>query len=116
MSAQLPLTDSDLVTLLAIVRLGEEAYGVPLCDEITSIAGKSAALASVYKALERLESAGLVASRMGEPSAERGGRAKRFVRVTERGLRAIDETRTALNRLWRDVPAFGKNVRARKAQ
>lgn len=100
------LSDSDLMILLAILRLGEEAYGVPLCDELTSLTGKKAALASVYKTLERVEAAGLVASRMGEPSAERGGRAKRFVRVTDKGLRAIDTTRAALNRLWQDVPAF----------
>jgi len=111
MSAPVLLNDSELVMLLAILRLGEEAYGVPLCDEIASVTGKSAALASVYKALERLEEAGFVASRMGQPSAERGGRAKRFVRVTDKGLRAIDETRTALNRLWRDVPVFGKRAK-----
>ena len=116
MSERFWLNDSDLVTLLAILRLGEEAYGVPLCDEMALITGKSAALASVYKALERLEASGLVASRMGQPSAERGGRAKRFVRVTEKGLRAIDETRAALNRLWRDVPAFGTDVRTGKAR
>jgi DNA-binding PadR family transcriptional regulator len=116
MSSHLPLDDSDLVTLLAILRLGEEAYGVPLCDEMTAIAGRRAALASVYKALDRLEKSGLIASRMGQPSSERGGRAKRFVRVTNQGLRAIDETRTALNRLWRDVPAFGEDGTTREAQ
>lgn len=51
-----------------------------------------------------------------QPSVERGGRAKRFVHVTEKGLRAIDEARTTLNRLWRDVPAFGKDVTTWKAQ
>lgn len=106
----------DLMILLAILRLGEEAYGVPLCDEITSLTGKHAALASVYKALERLEAAGLIASRMGEPSAERGGRAKRFVRVTDRGLRAIDHTRAALNDLWQDVPTFASGVKTRGAR
>lgn len=105
------LNAQDLMILLAILRLGEEAYGVPLCDEIMSFTGKNAALASVYKALERLEAAGLVASRMGKPSAERGGRAKRFVRVTEKGLLAIDRTRTALNRLWQDVPTFANDAK-----
>lgn len=113
--SELLLSDQDLVILLAILRLGDEAYGVPLCDEIASVTGKNAALASVYKALERLEAAGLVVSRMGQPSAERGGRAKRFVRVTERGLRAIDATRTALNRLWQDVPAFAQHPKKGRA-
>ena len=114
--SDLLLNDPDLMILLAILRLGEEAYGVPLCDEITSLTGKNAALASVYKALERLEEAGLVASRMGQPSAERGGRAKRFVRVTDKGLRAIDQTRTALNRLWQDVPAFANGAKTGRAR
>jgi DNA-binding PadR family transcriptional regulator len=77
--------------------------------------GKTAALASVYKTLERLEKRGLVTSRMGEPSAERGGRAKRFVRVTPQGLRAIDTTRMVLNSLWQDVPAFGKGMKKERA-
>ena len=104
------LNDAELMTLLAILRLGEEAYGVPLCGELTSITGKPAAIASVYKTLERLEERGLISSRMGEPSAERGGRAKRFVRVTSQGLRAIDTTRTLLSKLWQDVPTFGRGL------
>lgn len=102
------LSDSDLLVLLAICRLGEDAYAVPLCQELASLTGTPSALASVYKALARLEESGLVASRMGQPSAERGGRAKRFVRVTDKGMRAIDSTRTTLNRLWRDIPVLGK--------
>ena len=109
------LNDIDLMTLLAILRLGEEAYGVPLCRELTSITGRTAALASVYKTLERLEKRGLVTSRMGEPSAERGGRAKRFTRVTPLGIRAIDTTRSLLNSLWRDVPEFVKALRKEQA-
>jgi PadR family transcriptional regulator, regulatory protein PadR len=103
------------MTLLAILRLGEEAYGVSLYQELTSMTGRTAALASVYKTLERLEKRGLVASRMGEPSAERGGRAKRFARVTEQGLCAIDTTRILMNSLWQDVPAFGKRMKKGRA-
>jgi PadR family transcriptional regulator PadR len=109
------LNDSELMTLLATLRLGEEAYGVSLCQELALMTGKTAALASVYKTLERLEKRGLVTSRMGEPSAERGGRAKRFVRVTQQGLRAIDTTRMVLNSLWQDVPAFGKGMKKERA-
>jgi PadR family transcriptional regulator, regulatory protein PadR len=115
MEPHISLDDIDLMTLLAILRLGEEAYGVPLCKELTSMTGKTTALASVYKTLERLEKRGLVASRMGEPSAERGGRAKRFVRVTQQGLRGIDTTRIVLNSLWQDVPVFGKGMKKGQA-
>ena len=104
------LNDHDLMTLLAVLRLQDEAYGISLCREITAMTGRTAALASVYKTLDSLEQRGLLASRMGEPTAERGGRAKRFVRVTSRGERAIDTTRTLLNGLWKDVPTFGKGL------
>lgn len=109
------LNNTELLTLLAILRLGEEAYGVPLCRELTSMTGRTAALASVYKTLERLEKRGFVSSRMGEPTAERGGRAKRFTRITPLGVGAIDATRTLLNSLWQDVPAFSKALRKERA-
>ena len=109
------LNDAELMTLLAIFRLGEEAYGVALCRELTSMTGRTAALASVYKTCERLEGRGLVSSRMGEPSPERGGRAKRFLRVTPQGLRAIDTARALLSSLWQDVPSFGKGLGRRRA-
>jgi PadR family transcriptional regulator PadR len=115
MEPKTSLNDAELMTLLAIIRLGEEAYGVPLCRELTSMTGRTAALASVYKTLARLERRGLVTIRMGEPSAERGGRAKRFTRITPQGARAIDATRTLLNSLWQDVPAFGKAVGSGRA-
>ncbi len=115
MDALIPLDDSDLITLLAIRRLGEGAYGVSLCQELTSMTGKTAALASVYKTLERLEKRGLVTSQMGEPTAERGGRAKRFVRVTQQGLRSIDTTRRVLNHFWQDVPAFSQRMKREEA-
>ena len=108
MKTRLSLSDPELITLLAVLRLGDEAYGVPLSEEITSMTGRTSALASVYKTLRRLEERGLITSCMGEPTAERGGRAKRMARVTSSGMHAIDATRTLLNKLWKDVPAFGK--------
>jgi DNA-binding PadR family transcriptional regulator len=61
-------------------------------------------LGAVYAALERLERNGLVASTVGEPTAARGGRAKRFFRVTPRGLRSVKDTQRALVALWSGVP------------
>lgn len=109
------LNDTDLITLLAILRLGDEAYGVSIFREITAVTGRVAALASVYKTLERLEEWGFVVSRMGEPGPERGGRAKRFAQVTPDGLRAIDTTRSLLNKLWQDVPVYGSGLRKGRA-
>src|SRR5204863_145748 len=76
------LTDFELMILLAILRAGDEAYGVAIAREIEETAGRAAMLGAVYAALDRLERNGLVASIVGEPTAARGGRAKRFFRVT----------------------------------
>ena len=98
------LTDFELMILLAILRVGEEAYGVQIAQEIEAIAGRRILLGAAYAALDRLEDNGLIASRIGSPTPERGGRAKRFFRVTPRGVRAARDTQQALVALWRDVP------------
>src|SRR5712692_3743300 len=90
----------ELMVLLALMRLGENAYGVPIAREIEETSGRDVALGSVYLALERLEEKGLVSSELGEPTAERGGRAKRYFHVTARGLRDVRDTRRALTKLW----------------
>lgn len=103
MSRQL-LTDFELMILLAILRTGDTGYGVLIAREIEERGGRRVLLGAVYAALERLERTGFVASKLGEPSPERGGRAKRFYRVTPRGLRAVKDTQRALVALWTDVP------------
>src|SRR3974377_1997077 len=72
------LGEFELMALLALIRLGEDAYGVPICQEIEKRSGREAALGSVYAALERLEGKGFVTSRLGESTAVRGGRAKGY--------------------------------------
>jgi PadR family transcriptional regulator PadR len=98
------LTDFELMILLAILRLGDEAYGVPIGSEIESTGGRRVVIAAVYTALDRLERNGLVSSHLGEPTPERGGRAKRFFRVTQQGVRAVKDTQRALVALWNGVP------------
>jgi PadR family transcriptional regulator PadR len=98
------LTDFELMILLATLRVGDEAYGVQIAREIESTGGRSVLLGAVYAALERLERTDLMVSRLGEPTGERGGRAKRFFRVTPRGLRAVKETQRALVSLWNGIP------------
>ena len=104
MAARDYLGEFELMVLLALIRLDENAYGVPVAKEIEKCSGREVAFGSVYAALERLEEKGFVTSRMGEPTAERGGRAKRYFQVTDRGLRAVRETRRALVTLWSGVP------------
>src|SRR5262245_5057942 len=97
------LTDFELMILLAILRVGTKAYGVPIAREIEATGRRNVILGAVYTALERLERNGLVSSRMGDPSPERGGRAKRFFDVTPQGLRAVKETQRSLVALWKGI-------------
>jgi DNA-binding PadR family transcriptional regulator len=94
----------ELLVLLALLRVGEEAYGVPIANEIAESAGKRVILASVYNTLERLEEKGLVTSTVGEPTSERGGRAKRYFSITTAGLREVRTAKKALTVLWRGIP------------
>ncbi len=98
------LTDFELMILLATLRVGDAAYGVPIAAEIERTGGRRAVVAAVYTALDRLERNGMVTSVVGEPTPERGGRAKRIFQVTPQGLRAIKETQRALMALWKGVP------------
>lgn len=104
------LGEFELMILLTILRLGEEVYGVPLSRELSAIRGGDVSLGSVYAALDRLELKGLIASSLGDPSPERGGRAKRYFRVTEDGLRAVRETRRTLSRLWKSLPVTREDL------
>jgi len=98
------LTDFELMLVLAILRVGDDAYGVQIVREIQTIAGRRVLLGAAYAALDRLEDNGLVSSRTGSPTPERGGRAKRFFRVTARGVHAAKVTQRALVTLWQGVP------------
>jgi PadR family transcriptional regulator PadR len=94
----------ELLVLLALIRLGDDAYGVPIADAIESSSGRDVAIGSVYITLDRLESKGLVSSRLGEPTAARGGRAKTYFRITAKGLREVRQARRTLMTLWQGVP------------
>ena len=97
------LGEFELQVMLTVIRLGEEAYGVPISREIEARTGRDVAFATVYATLERLEKKGLVCSALGDPTPQRGGRAKRYFRVTEAGLQAVRETRRNLIRLWQGL-------------
>ncbi|HYE86042.1 MAG TPA: helix-turn-helix transcriptional regulator, partial [Vicinamibacterales bacterium] len=104
--ARATLTDLELMILLAVLRIGDEAYGVPIAEELRQTAGRDVALAVVYHTLDRLERQRLVASTLGLPSAERGGRAKRYFRVTPLGMKQVRATERALSALWRGIPGL----------
>jgi PadR family transcriptional regulator PadR len=98
------LGEFELMLLLAIVHLGDEAYGVPISRKLEAQRGRDVSVGSVYAALERLETKGLVVSSLGDPTPERGGKAKRYFRITKEGLRQVHETRIVLTRLWQTLP------------
>jgi len=98
------LGEFELMILLAVIQLGEEAYGVPISRELEAHRGRGVSVGSVYAALERLEVKGLVSSTLGDPTPERGGKAKRYFRVTKEGLGQVHETRRVLSKLWHVLP------------
>lgn len=91
------------LVLLGILRLGDEAYGVPILEEITARTSRRVSRATVYVALSRLERKGLVRSRMTEPTGARGGRAKKVYALTEHGLARLRAARLDLHRMWEGV-------------
>jgi PadR family transcriptional regulator PadR len=90
----------ELLVLLAALRVGEDAYGVSISQALEDATGHEIAVASVYAALQRLESKGLVRTRLGDPTPARGGRAKRHVVVTAAGRRQASTSQRTLTRLW----------------
>ena len=98
------LGEFELMILLAVIRLGDEAYGVPISRQLEMHRGRGVSVGSVYAALERLEAKGLIESSLGESTPERGGKAKRYFRITKTGLRQVHETRRVLQKLWRTIP------------
>ena len=87
MSVTAPLGDFEQIALLAILRVGENAYGVPIRAEIAACTDREPAPGALYTTLDRLEEKGLVRSWLGEPTPQRGGRAKRSYQRLLKGLK-----------------------------
>ena len=100
----------ELMVMLALMRLGDDAYGVPICREIEKQTGREVLVGSVYATLERLEEKGFVSSALGRPTAERGGRAKRYFRVTSNGVREVRKTHRSLVNLWSGLPQLERGM------
>jgi DNA-binding PadR family transcriptional regulator len=92
------------LVLLAVIQLAENAYGVPIAETIEQSSGRDVAIGSIYITLERLAAKGLVTSKLGEPTRERGGRAKTYFRATAKGLREARSAQRTITALWRGVP------------
>ena len=101
------LGEFEQLILLAILRLGDEAYGVAIRTEISKHAGRTVTPGAMYTALDRLEMKGLIKSRMGEPTPQRGGRHKRYVTVTASGIQAVTRAQQAYQRLLDGLDILG---------
>jgi PadR family transcriptional regulator PadR len=90
------LGEFEQMVLLALTRLGSDGYGVSIAADITARTGREVSLGAVYKTLERLEDRGLVTSRIGEPTPERGGRRKKYFRMAAIGQRVLRQSMAGL--------------------
>jgi PadR family transcriptional regulator PadR len=94
------LSRTEELVLLSIWKLGEYAYCVPLLQEAQKYTGKKWTLSGIYIPLGRLEKKGFVKSYFGEPTSQRGGKRKRFYRITRAGFRALKEIRDIEKSMW----------------
>ena len=97
------LGEFEQIVLLAIVRLGENVYGAPIVEEIRARTGRHVAPAAVHITVRRLESRGLVTSWLGDPTPERGGKARRYVKVTRAGLESLRAGRKVIDQMWQGL-------------
>ncbi len=88
------------IVLLALLRLGDGAYGVPIRREIEQRTGRAVTIGALYSTLDRLEAKGFVSSKFSDPRPERGGRSRRYFRCEAAGVRALERARDMLASMW----------------
>jgi len=97
------LGEFEHVVLLTLVRLGDNAYGMSVRASIHELINRDISIGAIYTTLDRLQNKGYVKSKMGEATAKRGGRAKKYFTVTGSGRRALKDVRANLEVLWQDI-------------
>ncbi len=97
------LTRSEEFLLLAVLRLGDTAYPVSIFDEIVEVTGSNWTLGAIYFPLQRLEEKCFLTSFLGDPSRERGGKSRRYYRITSQGLEALSAARKAQDGMWEGI-------------
>jgi PadR family transcriptional regulator PadR len=100
------LTLSELIFMLAIWRLEENAYGVTIRKQIVQVTGKTYTYGTLYSALDQLFRKGYVIKNAGPPTPERGGRSKIFYRLSTEGIRALKAARQLNRKIWKGLPEF----------
>jgi len=107
MDATPSLGEFEQIVLLAILRLGDNAYGVSIRREIAACTKREPAPGALYTTLDRMEQKGLVQSQFGDPTPQRGGRAKRYFLVTRRGRAAVISAQRSYQSLLAGLHLFG---------
>ena len=103
MTSRASLGEFQIMALAAVMRLGDDSYGVRIHQEIEARSGRAVSIGAVYTTLERLEAKGYLKTELGEPTAERGGRAKRYFRITAAGGEALRRSVEALGAMVRGL-------------
>jgi PadR family transcriptional regulator, regulatory protein PadR len=106
------LGEFEIVVMAALARLGDNAYGVTIIAEIEKRAGRKTSIGALYATLSRLEQKNYVQARMGEATAERGGRAKKYYRITAEGQAQFDNSVAALRQMLNGLPAWPEGALA----
>ena len=100
-----PIGEFEQLVLLAVLRVGEDAYGVPIRQEIEKQTRRPVSRGAVYTTLDRLEDKGMLSSWMGDPTPVRSGKAKRFYQVERSGIEAVRNAAKALRKMWNGLEA-----------
>ena len=101
------LGEFEQIVLLAVLRLENKAYGVPIRQEIARRGGRETTVGALYSTLDRLEAKGYVHSWFADPTPLRGGRSKRYFQVTAAGVEALGNSRRLLDRMWKGLSLKG---------
>ncbi len=107
MSNRKGLGEFEQLLLLAVLRLGDEAYGVTMRREIEERTSRAVTLGAIYPTMDRLEAKGYVSSAMGDPIKQRGGRSRRYFRLKPAGIEALERARREFNSMWEGVEHGG---------
>jgi PadR family transcriptional regulator, regulatory protein PadR len=97
------LGEFEYLLITAAARLGDDAYGAAIRGEIEAITGRRCSIGALYTTVDRLETKGLLKTWMGEATPQRGGRAKRMIRLTAKGTQAAKDFYNAVTRVSRGV-------------
>jgi len=104
------LGEFEILVLAALLRLGEEAYGVSIMTEIETRSGRKVSIGALYPTLSRLQKKGYVTSEMGEATPVRGGRAKRYYQLTAAGEKQFERSITMLSSMLIGLPGWAFDV------